>query len=140
MKSIYSIFTYIGKDRLDESAQASTGRNLRAIMSFLKIMNLIAKKGDEVYINDGLLAEHFLPSDVSALKDKFKKDIVNVNEISSYLYNFFDKNSTEKLLSCVSTYEISNFIWSKSSLYKNNGEIKNFYGEYIMTVIIKRGI
>lgn len=140
MKSVYSIFAYVGKDRLDQSAQASTGRNLRAILSILKIMGLIDKKGNEIHLNNSLLVNQFLNRDVQSISDTFKEDIINVNEISRYLNNFFDKTSTNKLLSCVATYETSNFIWSKSSLYKNHGEIKNFFGEYIMTVIIKRGI
>ncbi|WP_407728491.1 hypothetical protein ACJMCD_28630 (plasmid) [Priestia megaterium] len=138
-KSIYTIFSYVGKDRLDNSAQASVGRNIRAIFSILIMMGVITKSKDKIYLNKKSNLLNVLEfSNVQAIESHFNENIINVNFISRYLEQFFIPEVVVKVLSCISTYETDNYIWSKSSLYKNRGEVKNLLGDFIMTVIIKR--
>ncbi|RZT23600.1 hypothetical protein [Fictibacillus sp. BK138] len=138
IKTLYSIFSLVSKDRSDNSAISSTGRNLRAILSLIKMLGIIEKKNELILLGDrdGSGITNF---QIESLQDYFNEDIVNINLIKNYLLNYFDKESASKILTCVASYETENYIWSKSSLYKNQGEVKNLFNEYIMTVIIKRG-
>ena len=136
IKTLNAIFSYIGKERLDESSRAAVGRNLRAIFSLLRMMGLIDKSGNEIILSNKSNNE-FEISDIKSIKSHFRINIINANYIREYLNTFFEQDVTSKVLACVSTYETSNYIWSKSSLYKNQGEIKNLYDEYIMTVILQ---
>ncbi|URT71208.1 hypothetical protein [Cytobacillus firmus] len=139
VKTIYTIFSYIGKDRLDKSAEASVGRNIRAIFSIMIMMGLISRDTNAIHLkNKPKLINEFDLLNIQSIENKFNENIINVNRLTHYLGEFFDTEIVSKLLSCISTYETSNYIWSKSSLFKNSGEIKNIVGDYIMTVIIKR--
>lgn len=138
LKTLYAIFSLVGKNRVDASAQSSTGRNLRAILALMSMARLIEKRKDEVVLTHNELKElSYL--NAQPLHIHFaNRDMVNTPLIIKYLVNFFEKDASEKILSCVSTYEVKNYIWSKSSLYKNQGEIKNLFGDYIMTVIFNK--
>ncbi|OOR12634.1 hypothetical protein BW897_11010 [Bacillus cereus] len=138
LKTIYTIFSYVGKERLDDSSLAAVGRNLRAIFSILKIIGIIEKSGNEILLKDKF-HDNFGINNIKPIDMYFNSRIIDAKNIRRYLNEFFDQQVTTKILTCVSTYETTRYIWSKSSLYKNQGEIQNLYDEYIMTVIIKGG-
>ncbi|MCK4259989.1 MAG: hypothetical protein KAX49_13500 [Halanaerobiales bacterium] len=134
-KTLYTIFAFIGKDRVDDSAISSVGRNLRAIFSLLKMLDIIQVKTNTILLNNfqGDLFECF---NVLSLESNFFSEIIYIDTVTDYLSKFFDVNVSKKILACVSTYEIRNYIWTKGSLFKDQGEIKNLHGEYITTVML----
>lgn len=136
-KTLYYTFSLVSKDRSDNSAISSVGRNYRAIFSLAKMLGILEKKNDLILLGYRN-SNRFCSMHVESLQDHFTEDIVNINLIKEVLYNHFDKESSNKILTCVASYETDNFIWSKSSLYKNQGEVKNLFNENIMTVIMKR--
>lgn len=136
-KTIYSIFSLIGKQRIDESAIASVGRNLRALFSVLEMSGAVEKNKDKCILKK-TDSNYFLVNEIKSLDEYFTDDVINVNLISKYLSNFFAREIVPEILTCVSTYEQNDYVWTRSSLYKDQGEIQNLYGEYIMTVILKR--
>ncbi|WP_329470494.1 hypothetical protein [Exiguobacterium sp. 9-2] len=139
VKTVYTVFSYIGKDRLDQSAEASVGRNIRAVFSIMTMMGLITRDKSTIHLkNKTKLVNEFGLINIQSIEKEFNDYIINVNRLTDYIGEFFDPEIVSKLLSCISTYETDNYIWSKSSLFKNKGEIKNIFGDYIMTVIIKR--
>jgi|GEM_PF-7067151 len=138
-KTLYTVFSLIGKKRIDPSAQSSVGRNLRAYFSFLVMLGVVKREKDELVLNDTPFLTNFLTKDIIGIEELFDTEVINIKNVTKYMWNFFDKPTADDILSCVSSYEIDRYIWTKSSLYKNQGEIKNLYGEYIMTLIIKRG-
>lgn len=141
LKTLYVLFALISKSRTDQSAQASVGRNLRAYFSLLNMLTLVNKNKERLYLKkENDLIDEFGCNIINPISKQFKQEIINVNLISKYLSNFFDTIIVEQILSCVSTYEMDNYVWTKSSLFKNQGEIRNLYDEYIMTVIIKRKV
>ena len=135
IKTFYYIFSYISKDRVDDSAIASTGRNLRAVFSLLIMSDRIYKYKNRIFIQENIISKDYC--NIDSLSEKFNKDIVNIKDVNKYLNKYFDKKVTMKTLQCLSTYEYENYIWVKGSIYKDNGEIKNLNDEYITTVIIK---
>ncbi len=136
-KTFYSVFALVGKNRKDESAQATVGRNLRSYFSLLKMAGVIERNGDRITLTNKHINE-FIYKGVTPIDMYFNSDIVNVKLLAKYINNFFDKDVVAKILTCVSTYEWENYIWTKSSLYKNQGEIENLFGEYIMTLMFKK--
>ncbi|PEJ09102.1 hypothetical protein [Bacillus wiedmannii] len=139
LKTLYSIFALVGKDRKDSSAISTTGRNLRPILSLMRMIGIIEKRNDEIVLGKQI-PNSIIDIEVQPLCEHFNEDIVNIKLIKNYLNEYFDKETVDKILTCTSSYETKNFIWSKSSLYKNQGEVRNLFNEYIMTVIIKKGI
>ncbi|CAH1215695.1 hypothetical protein PAECIP111893_04007 [Paenibacillus plantiphilus] len=139
MKTLYTIFSLLGKNRIDPSAQSSVGRNLRAYFSFLTMLGLVKREKDELVLTESSLHSDFLTNDIIGIEELFDTEVINIKSVTNYMLKFFDKPAADDILSCVSSYEIDRYIWTKSSLYKNQGEIKNLYGEYIMTLIIKKG-
>lgn len=131
-KTIYSIFSLIDKNRLDESSVASVGRNIRSIIRMLELAGMIEKNRVGVR-----LRKKTLGTEIKPLYIVFNQTIINIKQITQYLSQYFTNDVLRKILSCVSTYEHDFYIWNKSSLFKNDGEIKNLLGEYIMTVTIK---
>lgn len=132
IKTFYNIFSYVSKDRVDDSALASTGRNLRSVFALLNMANRITKYKNRIKISNNIEYDT-----VKALESVFQKDIINMNDVTKYLNIYFTKDVSEKILQCMSTYEYENYIWVKGSLYKNNGEIKNLNNEFITTLMIK---
>jgi hypothetical protein len=139
LKTLYTIFSLVGKKRIDSSAQSSVGRNLRAYFSILIMLGLVKREKDELVLNESPFLTHFVTKDIVGIEELFSSEVINIKNITKYMWNFFDKPTADDILSCVASYEIDRYIWTKSSLYKNQGEIENLYGEYIMTLIIKRG-
>lgn len=135
IKTFYNIFSYVSKDRIDSSALASTGRNLRSVFALLNMASKITKYKNRIGISDNSKVDKY--SNVNSLYNVFSKEIINVKDIRKYLNNYFAKDVSEKILQCMSTYEYENYIWVKGSLYKDNGEVKNLNNEFITTVIVK---
>lgn len=136
-KTLYLVFSFVSKGRVDQSSQASVGRNLRAYLSLLNMLGIVKKNKDRVYLTEEKIDFLFDIDTINPINKQFTENIINVRSLSQYLFNFFDPLILPDILSCISTYEFENYIWTKSSLYKNQGEIRNLHGEYIMTVIIK---
>lgn len=134
--TLYIIFSLIGKNRIDKSAQAAVGRNLRTIFSLLQMAEMIIKGNETLQITDNNWNE-IVEKEVVSINHLYPLQVVNIKKIVQYLNHYFDTPLCEEILSCITTYEVENFIWTKSSLYKNQGEIKNLNGEFIMTVITK---
>lgn len=138
LKTIYTLFTLIGKDRTDYSAQASVARNLRAILSLLVMAGVIEKNFEYTSLKAKEF-NNFINFEVSSVQQKFSQTVININSITQYLEDYFEKSVAKSILSCLATYEVTNYIWTKSSLYKDQGEIKNLRGEYIMTMMLNKG-
>lgn len=136
-KTLYTIFSYIGKRRTDASAISSVGRNLRAVFSLLRFMGVAEKKDDELILKNRNL-DKFIYYNVKSVEDYYSSDIISVDKVTKYINTYFDKKISLNILSCLATYEVKNYIWSKSSLFKNQGEVENLFGEYIMTVMSKK--
>ncbi|HCL4558107.1 TPA: hypothetical protein N2E03_003748 [Clostridium botulinum] len=131
IKTFYNIFSYIGKDRIDDSAIASAGRNLRAVFSLLFMAHKINKYRNRIEIVEDRTKY------IQSIYNIYNSDIINIREVRKYLNKYFDKEVSEKILQCMSTYEYENYIWVKGSLYKNNGEVKNLNNEFITTLMVK---
>ncbi|MBU3175196.1 hypothetical protein KPL47_02310 [Clostridium estertheticum] len=135
-KTLYSIFSLIGKNRLDSSSIQTVGRNLRPIISILSLSGAIKKENSNIVISK-TKKSGFKIKNIKSIEDYYMSDIVITRNISIYLEEYFEKNIVENILRCLATYETTNYIWAKSSLYKDMGEIENLYGEFIMTVMKK---
>lgn len=126
-RTISNIFCLISTNRIDDSAIHSVSRNFAPIYNMLKVGEYIELKKDCIL----LCGEEKVEDLFSA------KQILTVKQINKSLRMYFDSFVTEKILSVVSTFEYENYIWAKSSLYKNQGEVCNLNGEYIMSVMKK---
>lgn len=135
IKTFYVIFSYIGKDRTDDSSISSTGRNLRAVFSLLKMSNKIIKYKNRIRLIQDLVESRKI--NVKPIYSISNSKIINIRDVRKYVNNYFTKDVSEKILQCMATYEYENYIWVKGSLYKNNGELKNLNNEYITTLMIK---
>lgn len=135
IKSFYIIFSYIGKGRLDDSSIASTGRNLRAVFSLLKMANKILKDKNRIKLIDSFKENKVIH--IKPIYEIYESDVINIKDVRKYISIYFTKDVTEKILQCMATYEYENYIWARGSLYKNNGELKNLNNEYITTLMIK---
>jgi hypothetical protein len=135
METINYIFTILGRNRYDKNALNAVARNLRSIYSLLEALNIIERKQSKII----LLKKDNVFNSVGAkpFEQIMKKDIISIKDLDSYVSKYFEKEVVEKVLCCASSFENNKYIWAKSSLYKNNGEILNLYGEYIMTVMRK---
>lgn len=135
IKTFYNIFSYVGKDRIDSSSLASTGRNLRSVFALLNMAGKIAKYKNRIEVSVNLKNSEY--SNINSLYNVFQNEIINIRDIRKYLNNYFTKDVSEKVLQCMATYEYENYIWVKGSLYKNNGEVKNLNNEFITTLMVK---
>lgn len=126
-KTISNIFCVISTNRMDHSAINSVSRNLAPIYNMLRVGEYIDLRKEYIF----LCGEE-------KVQDLFAdKQILTVKQISKSLRLYFDSIVVEKILSVVSTYEYETYIWAKSSLFKNQGEVCNLNGEYIMSVMKK---
>lgn len=129
IKTIYLIFSYVASNRLDESSMASFGRNIRSYLALYKMGGLVEKRNNKInLLND---------KKELCVNKKFSTVVINVNDLRRYVNEFFEEDVTEKILKCIATYENDKYIWVKSSINKDKGEIVNLNQERIATFMIK---
>ncbi len=132
-KTVYAIFSYVYKNRLDDSSIASVGRNLRSVFTLMELADLISKSRSSIKLR------RYPHVSLEPMSEVFDSDIISINDLKTYMSEYFTTEVSIMILKCLSTFEVKNYIWTKSSLFKDIGEIENFYGEYVMTLIVKRG-
>ena len=124
-RTISYIFSAIGTGRSDKSALHSVGRNLAPVY------NMLCHSGYTVCGESNIILQQ-----QDKIQDLFAgKQVLTVNDIRRVFSQYFEREVIEEMLSVVSTFEYERYVWSKSSLYKNQGEIRNLDGDYIMAVM-----
>lgn len=138
VKTIYYVFSLVGIGRSDESSISSYRRNFNVLFNYFEMAELIERKGKNIHLTNK--GRHFLDKDIKSIDEMFTSYVIDIQYIYDYLNSYFNKDISYSILRCLTTYETENYIWSKSSLFKDKGEIQNLNNEYIGTLIIKEMI
>ena len=127
-KTVYYIFSLVSKmGRYDNSAVRSVARNLNPVFNLMVF-------GGYVNVNK----EYIVICDKQAVENIFKsRQILSIVESEKNVMKYFLPDIANSVMRCAASYENDKYIWAKSSLYKNKGEVRNLSGEYIMSVMKK---
>lgn len=113
--------------RYDNSAVRSVARNLNPVFNLMVF-------GGYVNVNK----EYIVICDKQAVENIFKsRQILSIVEFEKNVMKYFLPDIANSVMRCAASYENDKYIWAKSSLYKNKGEVRNLSGEYIMSVMKK---